>query len=100
MHAHIFGQSLQTHRRVVDTGTNQTLLARDKSFVQIFRTYPVSRGILDPEVGSHFGTVFTSGIAGPEFKTYRIIMYSGGTFSKSRLGETPRARQEAFLLRF
>ena len=36
---------------------------------------------MDSEAGSHVGTVFTSGIAGPAFKTYRIIMYSAGLFS-------------------
>ena len=30
-------------------------------------------GILNPEAGSHFDAVFTTGIAGPEFKTYRIL---------------------------
>ena len=41
----------------------------------------LSCGILDPEAGSHSDTVLTSGIAGPEFKTYRIIMYSAGLVS-------------------
>ena len=40
-----------------------------------------SLGILVLEAGSHFDAVSTSGIAGPEFKTYRIIMYSAGLFS-------------------
>ena len=56
----------------------------------------LSRGILFAEAGSYFDTVSTGGIAGPEFKTYRIIMYVGGTFLKSRPGENPPSGGKPF----
>ena len=57
------------------------MLTRDKVPYRFAKIADLSCGILDPEAGSHFDTVLASGIAGPEFKTYRIIMYSAGLFS-------------------
>ena len=49
------------------------LLPRDESFLRNYKKPLFCRGTFSLEVGSLFVPVFTSGIAHPEFKPYRII---------------------------